>query len=94
MCHLSIRCDDALMRATLDIDDSMLAEAKEIAGARNSSAGAVMSDLARKRLSLTSDHVSQRKPRFPVFTVPVDARRLTSAAVKAILSDEGLPSRR
>jgi|CZKI01.1.fsa_nt_gi hypothetical protein len=82
------------MRTTLDIDDSILAAAKEIAGASNSSAGAVISDLARKGLSLTSGQISQRKSGFPVFTVPADAKPLTSATVKSILSDEGLPARR
>jgi hypothetical protein len=34
------------------------------------------------------------KSGFPVFSVPADAKPLTSALVKSILSDEGLPSRR
>jgi hypothetical protein len=82
------------MRTTLDIDDSILAAAKEIAGASNSSAGAVISELARKGLSLGSGQISQRKSGFPVFTIPADAKPLTSATVKSILSDEGLPPRR
>ncbi len=82
------------MRTTLNIDDSILAAAKEIAGASNSSAGAVISDLARKGLSLTSCQIGQRKSGFPVFTVPADAKPLTSATVKSTLSDEGLPARR
>jgi hypothetical protein len=82
------------MRTTLDIDDSILAAAKEIAGANNCSAGAVISDLARKGLSLTSGQVSRMNSGFPVFSVPADAKPLTSATVKSILSDEGLPARR
>jgi len=82
------------MRTTLEIDDSILAAAKEIASASNSSAGAVISDLARKGLSVTSGQTSQRKAGFPIFTVPADAKPLTSATVKSILSDEGLPARR
>jgi hypothetical protein len=82
------------MRTTLDIDDSILAAAKEIAGASNSSAGAVISELARKGLFHASGQISQRKSGFPVFTIPADAKPLTSATVKSILSDEGLPSRR
>jgi hypothetical protein len=82
------------MRTTLDIDDSILAAAKEIAEANNSSAGAVISDLARKGLSFTSGQTSQRKSGFPIFAVPVDAKPLNSATVKAILSNEGLPARR
>jgi hypothetical protein len=39
------------MRTTLDIDDDVLAAAKELAKARNSTAGEVISDLARKALT-------------------------------------------
>lgn len=82
------------MRTTLDIDDSVLAAAKEIAGARNSSAGAVISELARKGLAQTSSRAGHKKSGFPVFSVPANAKPLTSATVKSILSDEGLPARR
>jgi len=39
------------MRTTLDIDDDVLAAAKELAKAKNSTAGEVISDLARKALT-------------------------------------------
>jgi len=39
------------MRTTLDIDDDILAAAKEIAAAGNSTAGQVISDLARQALT-------------------------------------------
>jgi hypothetical protein len=39
------------MRTTLDIDDDILAAAKELAAARNSTAGQVISDLARTALT-------------------------------------------
>lgn len=61
------------MRTTLDIDDSVLAAAKEIAGASNSSAGAVISDLARKGLALVSSSPQRRRAGFPVFSVSADA---------------------
>lgn len=82
------------MRTTLDIDDSVLAAAKEIAMATGSSAGAVISELARKGLARVSDSPGRTKSGFPVFEVPADAPPLTSATVKTILTDEGLPSRR
>jgi hypothetical protein len=82
------------MRTTLNIDDSVLAAAKEIADANNSSAGAVISDLARKGLSFTSGQVTRKKSGFPVFSVPAGAKPLTSGTIKAIFSDEGLPARR
>ena len=40
------------MRTTLDIDDDVLAAAKELAKAQNSTAGEVISDLARKALTV------------------------------------------
>ena len=39
------------MRTTLDIDDDVLAAAKELAKAQNSTAGEVISDLARTALT-------------------------------------------
>ena len=42
--------DDRLMRTTLDIDDDVLQVAKELAVSRGSTAGKVLSDLARKAL--------------------------------------------
>lgn len=38
------------MRTTLEIDDDILQAAKELAGARGSTAGKVLSELARKGL--------------------------------------------
>ena len=42
--------DDRLVRTTLDIDDDVLQAAKELAASRASTAGKVLSDLARKAL--------------------------------------------
>ncbi len=39
------------MRTTLDIDDDVLAAAKELAKAKNTTAGEIISDLARKALT-------------------------------------------
>ncbi len=39
------------MRTTLDIDDDVLAAAKELAKARNATTGEVISELARKALT-------------------------------------------
>ncbi len=39
------------MRTTLDIDDDILAAAKELAASRDSTAGKVLSDLARQALA-------------------------------------------
>jgi len=82
------------MRTTLDIDDSVLAAAKEIAGASNSSAGAVISDLARKGLTLLTRPSRRRPPGFPTFPVSPGAPPLSSSKVRALLNDEGVPARR
>jgi len=81
------------MRTTLEIDDAVLAAAKEIAETENKTAGAVISELARKGLSQTAQ-VATRKSGFPTFAVPTGAKSFTSADVKAAISDEGLPPRR
>jgi hypothetical protein len=46
--------DDAVMRTTLAIDDDVLQAAKELAAAEGSTAGAVVSALARKGLESRS----------------------------------------
>lgn len=42
--------DDSRVRTTLDVDDDVLQAAKEIAANRGTTAGRVLSDLARKAL--------------------------------------------
>ena len=81
------------MRTTLDIDDAVLAAAREIARARGQTAGWVISELARKGME------SHRRSRyqcshFPVFDVPAVAEALTIESVEAIVDDEGLSARR
>ena len=43
------------MRTTLDIDDDILQAAKEVAASRGTTAGRVISDLARKGLAPTDE---------------------------------------
>ena len=43
--------DDACVRTTLDLDEDILHAAKEIASARGTTAGKVLSELARKALT-------------------------------------------
>ena len=43
------------MRTTLDIDDDVLSAAKELAAAQKSTAGQVLSDLARKALTTPTE---------------------------------------
>ena len=46
------------MRTTLDLDDDVLASAKEIARRENRTAGQVLSDLARRALTQSSSAAS------------------------------------
>jgi len=48
--------DDPSVRTTLDIDDDVLQAAKELADHRKTTAGKVLSDLARQALEPTSRH--------------------------------------
>lgn len=81
------------MRTTLDIDDAVLAAAKEIARSRGQTTGMVISELASRGLeSKRAVHYEYR--RFPVFEVPADAEALTIQCVEAIVDDEGIPARR
>jgi hypothetical protein len=92
----SICASDVMMRSmrtTLDIDATVLAAAKEIARVRGQSAGAVISELARKGLQNERSKV-KRKGGFPVFDVPEDAQTLTTEVVEGIIEDEGIPARR
>ncbi len=82
------------MRTTLDIEDAVLAAVKEIAEARNSTAGEVISELARRGLSRSTGRIGHTASGFPVFDIPENAKPLSSATVKSILSDEGLPTGR
>ena len=43
--------DDQSMRTTLDIDEDVLQTAKELAAKRNTTAGKVLSELARRALT-------------------------------------------
>jgi hypothetical protein len=82
------------MRTTLDIDDTVLVAAKEVAQVQGLSAGKIISEWARK--GLDAELVTARKTRsgFPVFDVPEHAQPLTAAMVNALIDDEGAPPRR
>lgn len=55
-----MRDDSRGMRTTLDIDDDILQAAKELAAARGSTAGKVLSELARRGLAGTGDTAPTR----------------------------------
>lgn len=51
------------MRTTLDIDEDVLEAAKALGRRTNKTAGAVLSDLARRALTTTAETASKRRPR-------------------------------
>ena len=69
------------MRTTLNIDDEILDAARSIAGERNLSVGAVLSDLARRGLH-PAGAVGGKRGAFPVFEVSEDGTVLTLDRVK------------
>jgi hypothetical protein len=79
--------DDANMRTTLEIDDDVLLAAKELAVAQGSTAGKVLSELARKGLSASRKPAARRNG-IPLLAPRKGARPVTSATVAALLDDE------
>ncbi len=79
--------DDEPVRTTLEIDDDILQAAKEIAASRSTTAGRVLSDLARIALE------PKRSPRLrngvPVLPRrPKGSRRPTMALVNKLRDEE------
>jgi hypothetical protein len=55
------------MRTTLDIDDDVLSAAKELAKARKSTAGEVISELARRALTQPAEPSAAKGPGGAIF---------------------------
>jgi len=71
----------------LEIDDDVLLAAKELAEAQRSTAGKVLSDLARKALG-SGRKTTARRNGVPLLPPRKGARPVTLAAVAALLDDE------
>jgi hypothetical protein len=75
------------MRTTLDIDDDVLQAAKELAEARQSTAGKVLSELARKGL-MPAPAAAATRNGVPVLTPrAADALRSTMRQVNHLRDD-------
>lgn len=75
--------DDPNVRTTLDLDEDVLQAAKEMAAARGTTAGKVVSELARKALTPTrAPRVRNGVPLLP--RRPVTARRPTMQQVNEL----------
>ncbi len=75
------------MRTTSEIDDDVLLAARELAEAHKSTAGKVLSDLARKALG-QARKTTGRKNGIPLLPLREGARFVTAAKVEALLDDE------
>ena len=75
------------MRTTLNLDDDVLRAVKEIARLRGSTAGEVLSMLARDALSRPAPDARMRNG-VPLLT-PVEGARIVTPEIVAALADEG-----
>lgn len=82
-----MRCYDAVMRTTVNVDDDVLEAAKSIARAEGRGVGTVLSELARRGLTPERTRVTVDDG-FPVFDVPDDAPPITEAMVRAALDED------
>lgn len=73
------------MRTTLEIDDDVVAAARELARDERRSLGAVISDLARRGLAPSR---IESGGRFPVITSPSDAPPITPEMVRRGLDED------
>jgi hypothetical protein len=82
-----------MMRTTLDIDDSVLLAAKEIARRKNSTAGAVISDLARKALTgvaMEPAGISEPHAFYGFQPQPASGRVVSNETIEKIREEEGI----
>ena len=82
------------MRTTLDIDDDVLALAKELAAKERSSAGSILSSLARDgfhaQKSNSSKAISQKRKRNGVRMLPRRREPVTLAHVRKLMDEENI----
>ena len=74
------------MRTTLDIDDDLLTAAKEIAKARDTTAGRVISDLLRESLTRIGETQLVRRNGF--WVLPKRGGIVTSELVEQLAEDD------
>lgn len=76
------------MRTTLDIDPDILAAAKEIAERERSTAGAVISNLARKALAAPASRKGRSRNGIPL--LPAKGQLVTLKHVERLMDEEGI----
>lgn len=81
------------MRTTLDIDEEVLRAAKELARRRNSTAGAVISELARRALTEPSSEpprVAETQAFYGFRPLPAGERVVSDQTVERLREDEAV----
>ena len=79
------------MRTTLDIDDDVLHAAKELAAKEKRSAGAVISELARRGFhAAPATRIEDARIRNGVALFPSRGEQVTLSHVRQILDEEGI----
>jgi hypothetical protein len=73
------------MRTTLEIDDDVVAAARELAGEERRSLGAVISELARRGLTPAKVEVSGD---LPLIRVPAGTAAITQEMVRRALDED------
>jgi hypothetical protein len=76
------------MRTTLDIDDDVLAVVKQLAKARHSTVGQVISDLARQALTRSPIRGGEPRYRNGFRILPATGQTITSEMVQKWLEDD------
>ena len=82
------------MRTTLNIDDEVLAAAREIARRRRTTAGAILSELARRALAQPNSEsaaaVGEPEPFFGFRPLPAAGRIVGDETVERIREEEAI----
>jgi len=81
--------DDHRMRTTLDIDEDVLRAAKELAAARSTSTGKVVSELARKGLAPGKRRKTALRNGVPLLPRRAGERPVTLSDVNRLRDEDG-----
>jgi len=78
------------MRTTLDIDEDILQAAKELATHERTTAGKIISDLAKRGLKQPASRQVKEKVRNGIRMLPNRDEIITNAHVDSIRAEEGI----
>jgi hypothetical protein len=81
-----VRCYDAAMRTTINLDDDVLEAARAVARTERRALGVVMSDLVRRGLVPQQPRIDDEDG-FPVFRLRPGAAPITDEMVRGALEE-------